>query len=106
MGRHPNELRLDAHDRMLDDQTFEVLRVWVQHRGPVHTFVNPAVLEDPGAFGTMLATAMHDAARAYQEEWGLDGSDALNRIFQGLYKHLTDPEGSAAESRQRVLGTE
>jgi hypothetical protein len=104
--KHRNELGLEGHKRLLDNQTFEVLRVWVQNRGPVHTFVNPALLEDPGAFGTMLATVMHDAARAYEEEWRINGSEALNRIFQGLYKHLTDPEGSAAESRQRILGTE
>ncbi len=104
--RHKNELDLEGHERGLDDQTFEVLRVWVQHRGPVHTFVSPVFIKDPDAFGTMLATVMHDSARAYEEEYGLDGSEALNQIFQGLYKHLTDPEGTAAESRRRVLGSE
>jgi hypothetical protein len=104
--KHRNELNLEGHERGLDDQTFEVLRVWVQHRGPVHTFVNPTLLKEPSAFGTMLATVMHDAARAYEEEWGIAGNEALNQIFQASYKHLTDPEGSAAESRQRVLGPE
>ncbi|GAA4713004.1 DUF5076 domain-containing protein [Sphingomonas lutea] len=106
-GRKPrNQLDLVGNDRTLDDLTFEVLRVWVHHQGPVDTFLDPTLLKEPEAFGTMMATVLHDASRAYAEEYRLDGSVALNRIYQGMMKHLTDPEGSAAESRVRILGHE
>ena len=64
------------------------------------------VIPDPADFGRIMATAVQDGARAYAEEWGIDGNVALNPIFQALYKHLTDPQESAKETRVRILGHE
>jgi hypothetical protein len=104
-GPPVNELVLDR-ECGLDETTFEIIRIWAQHRGPSQTFLDPTRISDPEAFGALMATALHDASRAYAEEYGLDGNVALNRIFQAMYKHLTDPQGSAAESRVRILGQE
>ena len=103
---HPHELDTSLLTDRAGGHMFEVLRVWVEHHGPAHIFINPALIRDPADFGRILATVVHDSARAYAEEWGLDGTAALNAIFQGMYGHLTDPEGSAKETRVRILGHE
>ena len=80
-----------------DSKSFEVVRVWIANRGQ-HVSLRVGVWQDPAAWGIMLVDLVRHVATAYQQEYGLERKEVLQRIREGLdAEWSTLAEGRAQE---------
>jgi hypothetical protein len=66
-----------------DAKAFELLRVWVAHRGQ-HVSIATQVWEDPAAWGIMLVDLVKHIASAYQQTTGYEYESTVSRIREGF----------------------
>lgn len=64
MSEPKNALPL-ANAEHLSDQSFEIVRLWVDHGGGSTAWIASDVLTDPRAFGRLIADLVQHGARAY-----------------------------------------
>ena len=73
-----------------DEQSFELVRVWVAHKGQ-HVSLRVGVWSDPAAWGIMLADLAGHVANSYQQDTGLDRIKTLQRIKAAFDAELRSP---------------
>jgi hypothetical protein len=85
---HPNEIELGGVE--LTDESYEVARVWVTHNAGSSVWVDARVLEQPEAFGYLVADTIRHAAFAYASVWQIDQDEALQKIVDGVAEELRE----------------
>ena len=76
----------------------EVLRVWGGSDLPQQFVVEPT-WHDPGVWGILLVDVARHAAKAYEDKYGINESNALDRI-----KQLFDAEWSSPTDEPEQIG--
>jgi hypothetical protein len=84
-----DQLQIPAAVRQ-DPKSFELLRVWVANKGQ-HVSLRMGVWEDPAAWGIMLSDLMQHIANSYHPDEGLERTNTLQRIKEGLDAELASP---------------
>jgi hypothetical protein len=64
------------------EDSIEIARLWVQHRGPSFVYINAHSMPDPGSFGLLLADTAMQAAKAYSQAHGMSEAAAMARIWE------------------------
>jgi hypothetical protein len=97
----PNTLPIPA-PAIRDPRSKEMIRVWIAEKG-LHAALNIGIweeheLDEPNAWGIMLADVVRHIANAHQEEYGRDPREVITTIRTALERELakptTDVEGS------------
>ncbi len=73
-----------------DPKSFEILRVWVAHKGQ-HVSLRAGVWGDPAAWGIMLADLASHIATSYQQDARSDRLKTLQRIKAAFDAELASP---------------
>lgn len=89
MPNQLDEISLERGD-VLTDCSSEVARIWVTDGAGSSVWIKASVLEDPRVFGYLMADTIRHAARAYAGTYGMDESDALQAIVDGLAEELAE----------------
>lgn len=90
MTAHRNEIELDQ--AILTDKSYEIARLWVTSGGGSTVWIASNVMQDPRAFGRLMADAMRYGAAAYA---GPDRSeaDAMAAIEDGFLAAMDAARG-------------
>lgn len=75
----------------LDDQSFEIARIWVNNGGRSFSWIAANVLQSPTAFGQLLSDAVRQGAQVYTTE-DRDEGEAMRLVLSGLAAGLA-PNG-------------
>ena len=79
-----------------DPQAREMIRAWIAQRG-LHCSVNIGTwqaahpIDEPSAWGIMLADVVRHVSNALEEEFGIDRRESLGRIRKSLNIELDHP---------------
>ena len=88
-GGPKHAIPLETGDALTDD-SYEVARVWITNNASSSVWIAAWVLEDPVAFGHLMADTIRHGARAYATTYGLDEESALQSIVDGVGEELRD----------------
>ena len=81
-GRFAHAISIEDYDFL--DQSYEVARLWVEHKGSAACLIQPNNLDEPEMFGMLMVDCVRHAARAYAQTLDITEGDALERIWTGL----------------------
>ncbi|HMG46397.1 MAG TPA: DUF5076 domain-containing protein [Allosphingosinicella sp.] len=82
-------IRLEHGDDLTDD-SYEIARVWITNNAGSSVWIAAWALDDPVAFGHLMAETIRHGARAYATTYGLDEDAALQDIVDGLSEELRE----------------
>jgi hypothetical protein len=86
----------------LTDESYEVARVWITNNGGSSVWIAAWVMEDPVAFGHLMADTIRHGARAYATTYGIDENEALQDMISGLSEELRE-QGSEITTIQEEV---
>jgi uncharacterized protein (DUF2267 family) len=97
----PNTLPIPA-PAIRDSHSIEMIRVWIAEKG-LHAAVNIGIweaqdLNEPDAWGIMLADVVRHIANAHEEEYGRDPREVITAVRQALERELAKPTTQAEGS--------
>jgi hypothetical protein len=82
-------IQLENGDDLTDD-SYEIARVWVTNNAGSSVWIAAWVMDDPTAFGHLMADTIRHGARAYATTYGLDEEVALQSIVDGVGEELRE----------------
>jgi hypothetical protein len=82
-------IALENGDDLTDD-SYEIARVWITNKGGSSVWIAAWVMDDPKAFGHLIADTIRHGARAYATTYGLDEEAALQSIVDGAGEELRE----------------
>ena len=86
---HPNEIQIEDENG-LNDESFEIMRVWVTHNGGSPVWIRGGVVANPDVLGRVIANAILHTARAHAQATGMPEAEAVAAIRQGVVGGLDD----------------
>lgn len=72
----------------LTDKSAEIARLWVTDGGGASVWIDVSLLDDPRAFGYLLAETIGHGAVAYAEKTGANPEDMLAEIVAGVSQRV------------------
>jgi hypothetical protein len=88
-GDPKHAIKLENGDVLTDD-SYEIARVWITNHGGSSVWIAAWVMDDPTAFGHLMADTIRHGARAYATTYGIDEGDALQSIVDGVGEELRE----------------
>ena len=72
-----------------DSNAYECARIWITQGAPAFSIEKIKEIDDPGAWGSILADLAYHAANLHSAEGERPSAEALSRI-QGVFNSLLD----------------
>ena len=102
-GKKEPQGAIALDDAGLGKGASEIARVWIDEGGEVVVLVAAYAMEDPRAFGHLMADTIRHGARAYAGTWEIDEQAALQTMIDGFVEEMRDRAANLTTIQQGSL---